>query len=165
MSFADDLLEQAEHLVGRDPRRPRQVNLRRAISAAYYGLFHPLCGEATAALVSGADFRALLSRAFEHTDMKKVCLPFTAGNLPKHLQAVVGATVPPDLRTVANAFVELQQARHDADYNLSATYSRVNTAQILHSARAAFEAWQRVRATPPARVFLVALLIGNRWNR
>lgn len=40
MAFPDDLLEQAVHLARREPGRPRQASLRRAISTAYYALFH-----------------------------------------------------------------------------------------------------------------------------
>jgi hypothetical protein len=52
MSLATDLLEQARHLLRRERRRPRQASLRRAISAAYYALFHLLIEEATGALVA-----------------------------------------------------------------------------------------------------------------
>ena len=41
-----DLIEQAEHLVYLDPGKPKQANLRRAVSAAYYALFHYLVLEA-----------------------------------------------------------------------------------------------------------------------
>ena len=42
MSLATDLLEQADHLARRERKRPKQASLRRAVSAAYYGLFHLL---------------------------------------------------------------------------------------------------------------------------
>jgi uncharacterized protein (UPF0332 family) len=42
MAFPDDLLEQANHLANREPELPRQASLRRAVSAAYYALFHLL---------------------------------------------------------------------------------------------------------------------------
>ena len=38
----DELLKQARELTTLDARRPRQANLRRAISSAYYALFHLL---------------------------------------------------------------------------------------------------------------------------
>ena len=43
----DDLLDQAEFLLSRDERRPKQANLRRAVSAAYYALFHQLAADTT----------------------------------------------------------------------------------------------------------------------
>ena len=36
MAFADDLLEQAYHLVRKDGQNPKQASLRRAVSTAYY---------------------------------------------------------------------------------------------------------------------------------
>ena len=41
----DELLEQARRLALLDRRRPKQANLRRAVSAAYYSLFHFLVDE------------------------------------------------------------------------------------------------------------------------
>ena len=41
-----DLLEQALRLAKLDAKKPKQANLRRAISSAYYALFHMLVNEA-----------------------------------------------------------------------------------------------------------------------
>jgi hypothetical protein len=38
----DHLFEQADKLVGPSAGRPRQVDVRRAISAAYYAIFHAI---------------------------------------------------------------------------------------------------------------------------
>ena len=38
MSLHQDLLAQARHLLRKEPRRPKQASLRRAVSAAYYAL-------------------------------------------------------------------------------------------------------------------------------
>lgn len=48
MALCDDLLEQAFHLARREPTRPRQASLRRALSTSYYALFHFLAAEAAA---------------------------------------------------------------------------------------------------------------------
>lgn len=47
VALANDLLEQAYHLARKEPKRPRQASLRRAISTSYYALFHLLISEAT----------------------------------------------------------------------------------------------------------------------
>jgi len=47
MALADDLLEQAHHLAKREPKRPRQASLRRAVSTAYYSLVHLLISSVT----------------------------------------------------------------------------------------------------------------------
>jgi hypothetical protein len=38
----DDLFAQAEMLAKVDATKPKQVNLRRAVSSAYYAVFHYL---------------------------------------------------------------------------------------------------------------------------
>jgi hypothetical protein len=48
MSLHANLLQQAEHLAQLDPTRPTQANLRRAVSSAYYALFHLLASETSA---------------------------------------------------------------------------------------------------------------------
>ena len=72
MSFADDLLEQAYHLANLEPGTPKQASLRRAVSTAYYALFHLLIDEA----VSNWNVprqRSTLARTFEHSKMRNVC--------------------------------------------------------------------------------------------
>lgn len=39
MAFAEDLLERAAFLARREPTRPKQASLRRAISTAYYAIY------------------------------------------------------------------------------------------------------------------------------
>src|SRR5438045_561666 len=76
MSLQGDLIEQAEHLVRRERGRPRQASLRRAISSAYYALFHLLIHEATFRVIRNPSLRQRFSRAFEHGDMKNASRAF-----------------------------------------------------------------------------------------
>ncbi len=48
MAFPDDLLELAQDLLNLHPESSHQASLRRAVSTAYYALFHLLISEATA---------------------------------------------------------------------------------------------------------------------
>jgi uncharacterized protein (UPF0332 family) len=48
VALHDDLLAQAEHLARVDKKKPKQANLRRAVSAAYYALFHPVASSSPA---------------------------------------------------------------------------------------------------------------------
>src|SRR5437016_5480731 len=94
MSLASDLLLQAEHLVQKEPRRPRQASLRRAISTAYYGLFHLLIDDASRMIIPGAASGALrnqVARAFVHREMQSASNRFAAGHasLPAYLQTMV----------------------------------------------------------------------------
>ena len=42
----EDLFSQAETLAKLDVKKPKQANLRRAVSSTYYGVFHFLVHEA-----------------------------------------------------------------------------------------------------------------------
>jgi hypothetical protein len=146
MSLASDLLEQAQHLSRRERTRPRQASLRRAISTAYYALFHLLIDEAIRALVARPELRARFARSFEHADMKQASRAFE--NPPAQLAALTGgAAIPVDVQDVAAAFVELQEARHEADYNVDRTYTRLESRNLVARAVQAFEAWDRVSKT------------------
>jgi hypothetical protein len=69
MAYHDDLLDQALHLAHRDPTRPKQANLRRAVSTAYYALFHLLISEVVNYWRLKRQ-RTLLARSFDHRKMK-----------------------------------------------------------------------------------------------
>jgi len=165
MSLHADLLRQAQYLARRERVHPRQASLRRAISAAYYALFHLLIGEATSQLVSAPVLRGRFARAFDHGDMKQASKAF--GNpQPQQLAArTSGLPVPVNLQTVAWNFVKLQEARHEADYNVDRTFTRAEVNNLLILAQQAFQAWQAVRADPVARIYLAALLLWKKWNR
>jgi len=168
MSFPDDLLEQAGHLAGVDARRPKQVNLRRSVSASYYALFHLLTSSASSLFASDAELKARINRGFNHGDMKKVSLLIANGKWPKSIMLpTMASSVNPDmdkLKTIANAFVELQQARHAADYDLNRVYTREEAAGAIKTAQKAFEFWEIIKKTDYARLYLACFLLYNRWN-
>ena len=59
--------------------------LRRAVSSAYYALFHALVDEACRQMLGGRHddmpFRHVLGRAFTHGTMKQACMSFAGGTL------------------------------------------------------------------------------------
>ncbi len=162
MSYHTDLLEQAEHLAGRERRRPRQASLRRSVSASYYALFHLLIDEAVGRMFRGNDRAALrdcMARAFGHRDMLGVARQFASNGIaPKLDPALNGLSLPPELVTVAKTFLDLQQARHEADYDRAARFTRPQALELFQQARQAFSDWRQVRGSPQADAFLAALL-------
>jgi hypothetical protein len=73
------LLDQAEHLTQRQTvGRPRATDLRRAVSAAYYAVFHTLTTAGAARQHTDAAVRQLVARAFEHRGMKDVARQFAS---------------------------------------------------------------------------------------
>lgn len=143
------LLEQARQLALRDKRRPLQVSLRRAVSAAYYALFHLLVRDASRSLTRASDtrLRLLLPRAFGHEEMAQACRTFaTAGKKPAIMATIYsGLVIPAELSGVAQAFLDLQKARHDADYATHRSWTRTETLTEVERAEQAFSDWEQVR--------------------
>lgn len=175
MSLPSDLLGQARLLVGGEPKKPKQASLRRAVSAAYYSLFHLLAEDAAKAMFRGtnaADLRAAVRRAFQHATMKKAAQGIGASNPAKPWKSLLGAPSP-ELKLVAVTFVDLQQARHQADYDLSRPLTRAEALDFVERAERATAAWKHIRKTKSgstsysfeARVFLAALLVHDQVSR
>jgi hypothetical protein len=159
MAFHDDLLSQALELARKNPANPTQADLRRAVSSAYYALFHLLISETTAHW-NLDDSRPGLARMFEHSTMKKAStrisdsrlFPF-AGEDPK----IVGSLI-----RVAQAFGRLQDMRHVADYDSALHWGPTEALNEVETAATAFADWQAIRHEKIAQDYLVSLLIKPR---
>lgn len=172
MSLHGDLLEQARQLARHEPRRPKQASLRRAASTAYYAVFHLLVDAASRELVSGQGQEALrqrVARALNHSDMKAGCQAlanWNPSNPPRPLAGLLPDGPSAEVETIAVAFVELQQARHEADYDLSRRFARADVSALLNVADGAFAAFRRLdRNDPSRRVLLFNLVFHGRWKR
>ena len=166
MSLHADLLAQAEYLARRESKRPKQASLRRAISAAYYALFHLLISEAARHFVTDDKLINSINRFYGHKEMNEVSKSFAKDDWPKAFDSVKGVfAIPPELQNVAQAFVVLQQARHDADYNLAKKFTRSDAASFVEQAKNAFEAWNTVRRHDLAKIYLACFLIWDKWNK
>ncbi len=162
MSLHSDLLAQARHLARRESKRPRQASLRRSVSASYYAVFHMLIDEATRRMMSGNDRRALrrcLARAYAHRNMLKVARQFASRGVSlKLLPGLKGLPLQPELVAVAETFVDLQQARHEADYDIVRRFNRNEVLDLADRAQAAMADWRQIRKSAQADTFLVGLL-------
>jgi hypothetical protein len=69
------------------------------------------------------------------------------------------------LRSVAIAFVDLQEARHEADYNVERSYTRGEAKVLVDLAEAAFAAWGQIRKDDLARIYLSCFLVYDDWNK
>jgi uncharacterized protein (UPF0332 family) len=70
MPFPEDLLQLAYDLEA--TTNPKQATLRRAVSTAYYALFHLLIDQAVSKWAVERQ-RSILARTFEHGKMKGIC--------------------------------------------------------------------------------------------
>lgn len=163
------MLAVARHLALREPKRPRQATLRRAISTAYYAVFHLLASAGAGALAPArpAALRARVRRAFVHEEMRRICAQFQHGDpasLNATTRALIAGALEPELAVVAAAFVNLQEARHAADYDTAQSFNRADALAWVRAAETAFAAWKAVKGRPNANVFLAALLLGRGWR-
>ncbi|MFH1469627.1 MAG: hypothetical protein ABIO70_34900 [Pseudomonadota bacterium] len=168
MSLHQDLLDQAGHLVKREPKRPKQASLRRAVSAAYYAVFHMLIDAASRFVVRGSnrpELRRAVTRAFDHGEMKSAANSFKGGTLPSVLQGAVPGPIPLELRRLCVTFIDLQQTRHEADYDLTRVFGRREAQDLVTKAEQAFQDWSKVAGTHAADAFLVALLLRKKLER
>ena len=157
MAYHDDLLIQALLLVHTAP--PTQATLRRAVSAAYYAVFHFLISEATSNW-NNVKLRAALGRAYDHGPMKNASnrlldardFSFT-GEDPQ---------VVANLRLVARTFSQLQEDRHFADYNLTRDLDPTDALNQVKSAEKLFNAWPSIKNEPIAQAYLVSLVVKQR---
>jgi len=162
MALATDLLEQAYHLARREPKRPRQASLRRAVSTSYYALFHFLISEATLNWRQSSQ-RAALGRYFQHGSMAKAsdkqkadCNKFLSSNPP--LAPGLDTDCMTGLRTVSFAFYQAYQQRQTADYDTAKQWTRTEALAIIDSVDAAFKAWPDIRNHKFAQNYLLSLL-------
>lgn len=114
----DHLLEQADRLTVSPVGAPRQTDLRRAVSAAYYGLFHvvatAIADQFVGAVRRGTPEYALAYRRIDHKALKALCAEIKAGRLSSKYEDFVPASgFSSDLKTIAVAAVELQERRID----------------------------------------------------
>jgi hypothetical protein len=144
-----------------DARRPQQANLRRAVSAAYYALFHQLVHEACRQVMgTGRErrpFRALLARAFQHGDMLETCKAFASASLGPHVRRRLpaGFQIPVELQKIALTFKEAQQKRHLADYDPSEQFTRGAVLAFIRDVDEAMELLHAIRDRLEVRFFLL----------
>ena len=155
----NDLLNTADDLVSTaGNRRPRQSNLRRAVSTAYYAMFHCLAGCCADTLVggrsadrSGPAWRQAY-RALEHGLARNNC---------KRNDFI--AKFPQDIVDFANAFVALQEKRHMADYDPAVSFVKLEVEGDIAEARTTIEGFLSV-GRKHRRAFAVYVLFKTRAN-
>ena len=143
----------ASGAVGGNRGRPRQTELCRAVSAAYYALFHTLALSGANALAGAS--RASRNqpvwrqayRALEHGHARNQCLNQSAMS-----------NFPPEVQDFGLLFVRMQSQRHSADYDPYARFSRAN---VVHLIDATGEAMSRFENTAAAdrRSFAIHVLL------
>ena len=164
MSLASDLRDQAWFLAMKERRKPKQASLKRAISTAYYALFHLLLDDGMRLIAPSKPdgLRTIVRRAFSHSDMLAMCRAVQNNGWQAKLMS---KPIAREMLIVTKAFEDLQEARHSADYDPAKVFKRVVALSYLETLDQAFLAWSATRASPDAQIFLFAMFLGKRWGR
>ena len=151
---ARDLITTARNLTDLEPRPPTQANLRRAVSTAYYAVFHSLAHTAADLLIGRESSAAWhqVYRALEHGNAKSACQNKQSMQRFSH-----------EIKEFADAFVVLQGARHRADYSSEANYDRQETLAAIDKAEDMIDKFEAVE--PEQRLGFIAHLLFRRRSR
>lgn len=157
MAYHDELLAHALALVRTQPQS--ELNSRRAVSAAYYAVFHLLIFEATGHWDNVA-LRPTLGRAYDHALMRTTCnriqdvreFPYT-GEKPQLVQ---------QLKEIAQAFVRLQEDRHLADYDLTERLVHADAVRQVQAAESIFQTLRKIKTEQIVQEYLTLLLVKKR---
>ncbi len=130
-----DLIASARRLAGRGRRgKPRQSDLKRTMSTAYYAMFHALCRNCADSFIGKTpplrSQRAWSQayRAVNHGYAKKQCR-----------DRGVMERFPRDIEDFAIQFAILQEKRHQADYDPSKAFTRHDVLAAIDAAEAAIK--------------------------
>ena len=139
--------------------RPRQMDLRRAVSTAYYAVFHALCRSNAETLIGttttaqSTDPWVHAYRALDHGSAKEL--------LGKYR---LKSNIHTDIRAFATAFANFQEQRHDADYDPRKVFTRPEVARLIDRMETAVSAFWNA---PPSdhRELAAYLLLSTRRSR
>jgi uncharacterized protein (UPF0332 family) len=160
---SDHLFEQAEKLVA-PPQAgpPRQVDLRRAISAVYYAVFHYILTAAADDFVGVTKRNTrryiLVYRHIDHRTLRDLCIEMKKSALPVKYQRYAPASgMGPNIQAFASAVIDLQEKRHSADYDPSARLKTSDAKLAIATGRSAIKRFEK--ASESRRKAFLALLL------
>ena len=128
--------------------------LKRAVSTAYYAMFHALCESNADALLGGSstgDDLALWVQTYRALDH---------GQAKNRLLAYRQQTTPTEIRDFASAFGELQERRLAADYNPRSVFTRSQVIGLIDLAEAVASAFGNLTIRQ-RRLLATHLLVGR----
>ena len=136
--------------------RPHQTDLRRAVSAVYYALFHTLAAACANLLAGGVGATSSQAawrqtyRALEHGHTRNRST--NSSNMRRF---------PGGIRDFAEMFVYMQDQRHAADYDPSVSFQRTQVVQMVGETRRTMEVFNR-SPKREQRAFALYVLLRSR---
>lgn len=135
------------------------ASLRRAVSTAYYAVFHLLTASAARQLVpeQPEGLRSRAGRLFDHAIMERACKAFSSARIPELGKGLVTDPAPSALMSVARQFRILRDERMTADYDLAFAPTAIWAEKTIEAAEKTFDDWGNIQETPDAAVFMAVL--------
>ena len=146
--------------------RPQETEAGKrpsAISSTYYAVFDLLVDEACRAQIGAhhnqAPIRQVLGRAFIHGIMNDACKSFAGATLKKGVSKGLppGFKIPLEIRKLSATFVDLQDKRHLADYDLTERFKRSEVLTMIAEVRADIENFGNLPPSNEKQFFLACL--------
>lgn len=152
--LARGFLQSAKKLVPSAAIRPTQANLRRSVSSSYYAVFHALAKVAADCMVGSVKSKR------SNKAWVEVYRGLSHGSCNQACKEAAGVAFPQELLDFADAFVQLQAARHKADYDPTYRLSKKDALLFISLAERSLEA---LKAVPPLdrRAFSTWVLISS----
>jgi hypothetical protein len=140
---------------GSGRKQPRATDLRRAISAAYYAVFHAIASAAADSVVP-ANKRATeqysrVYRSINHRALRSLCERVRGKN----------SDFGSDIREFAAAVADLQEKRYSADYDPLFQAIPLDARLTIHAAQTVISQFQNAPAEERTR-FLSLLLFPSK---
>ncbi len=158
----DHLFEQAEKLITIQAGSPRQVDIRRAISAAYYATFHATITAAVDQFIGitnrDTSRYGLVYRSVSHAWLRDLCKEVQKSNPSNKFKPYApGSGFGSDITAFAAAVAELQEKRHAADYDIMIRMNKSDAILAISTAKAALRRFGR--ASKATRVAFLSVLL------
>jgi hypothetical protein len=163
----EHLLDQAGALLDAPRGGPRrQANLRRAISTAYYAVFHAILIAAADRIIGrsrrGTPHYALVYRSIDHRALSGFCSLISRSTLaPKYHDLSPPGGFAADIILFARNAADLQQERHSADYDPRYRVGPTKASVLIGVARDSIGLWNAA-ANEQREAFLLPLLFPPR---
>jgi hypothetical protein len=156
------LFEQASKLITIQVGPPRQVDIRRAISAAYYATFHATITAAADQFI-GATHRdtsryGLVCRSVSHAWLRDLCREVQKPTLSNRFKPHAPSNgFGANITAFAAAVVELQEKRHAADYDVMIRMNKSDAVLAISTAKAALRRFDK--ASKARRLAYLSVLL------
>lgn len=141
------------------PDDPHDTHLRRAISSAYYAMFHCLA-ESCASLIAGAYpddvSESAWTQAYRALDHSMV------PNKTRNRNRQIFDQFSPAVKNFANKLAEMKAKRESADYNPTETFTYADVITDIDKASAAIDEFEKIPETERRSFAIFILLIIRR---